>query len=190
MSTPTDTELSLPARHRGRLVVTAIVTVAVVILGVGGWRVHGYFYDAPFMQIPPGYSSVEANTCKTGETLYFGYTFLPTREVRLTGAELVGASDAFTIVGIYGINQAQNGKAMFGGGTEQSWDQYGYSKDRLYPVSAVDLNVGGTNWWLVAKIIPRRTGQQTIQGVKVYYTAGSRSGSAVYNERVITDCAK
>lgn len=190
MSTPTDTELSQPTRHRRRLIVTAIVTAGVVVLSVGGWLVHGYFYDASLMQVPPGYSDVEANTCTTGQTLYFGYTFVPTQEVRLTRAELIGASDAFTIEGIYGINQAQNGKAMFGGGTEQSWNQYGYSKDHLYPVSAVDLNAGGTNWWLVAKVIPRKTGVQTIQGIKVNYTAGLRSGSAVYNERVTTNCTR
>ena len=190
MSTLIETEASRPTRHRRRLVDAVIGTATVMVLGVAGWLVHGYFYDASFMQIAPGYSAVEINTCTTGETFYFGYSFVPTREVHFTGAELVGVSDAFTVEGIYAINQAQSAKALFGGGTEQSWVRYGYSKDRLYPVSAVDLNTRGSNWWLVAKIIPRKTGQHTIQGIKVYYTAGLRSGSAVLNEKVITDCAK
>jgi len=162
---------------------------AVAALSVAGWLIHSYFYDASFMQVPPP-SSVEANTCTTGETLYFGYAFTPSRDVRLTGAELIGISDAFTVEGIYGINQAESHKPMFGGGTQQSWDRYGYSNDHLYPVSAVDLNASGTNWWLVAKIVPRQAGKQAIDGIRVHYTAGGRSGSAVYNEKIVTNCAK
>src|SRR5947209_4705889 len=108
LSTPTETELPQPLHHRPRRVVATIVAAAVTMLGVAGWLVHSFFYDASFMQVPPGYSSTEISTCATGETLYFGFAFAPTRDVRLTGAELVGASDAFTVVGIYGINQKQN----------------------------------------------------------------------------------
>jgi hypothetical protein len=162
-----------------------------LLLCVVGWLAHGYVYDASFMQVPDESSGYEVNTCHTGDTLYFGYFFTPTRAVHLTGAELVGVPEGFTIKGIYAVNRAQSKLIAVGAATQQNWNQQGYSKAHLYPVTDVSLPAGGMGeWWLVAEIVPTKPGTQTIQGIKVSYNSGWRSGSTVYNEQVTTDCAK
>ena len=162
------------------------------MLGVAGWLVHGYVYDASFMQVPDGNSGYEVDTCHTGGALYFGYFVAPTRPVRLTGAQLVGVPGGFTVEGIYAVNRAQSKKTPVGEASQASWERMGYSSVHLYPVTDVDLPAGATmgDWWLVAKIIPTRPGKQTIQGIKVSYSSGWRSGTAVYNEQVTTDCSE
>jgi hypothetical protein len=168
----------------------AIATVCATLVGVAAWLVHGYFYNASFMQPGSGYSNATANTCATGETLYFGYTFMPIRDVHLTGAELVGVPATFTVEGIYAVNRAHSSQGVFIGGTQASWDHDGYSGVRLHSVTDVNLPAGGMGgWWLVARVVPHATGTQTIQGIRVFYTSGSRSGSTVYNQQAASDCA-
>jgi hypothetical protein len=168
----------------------AIAAVGATLLGVAAWVIHGYFYDASFMRADLGYSNATVNTCTTGETLYFGYTFMPTRDVHLTGAELVGVPATFTVQGIYAVDRARSGQGVFIGGTQANWDHDGYSGTRLHPVTDVNLPVGGMGgWWLVAKVVPHATGTQTIQGIRVFYTSGSRSGSTVYDQQAASDCA-
>lgn len=143
------------------------------------------------MTVPPGYSGLVLNLCVTGETQYYGYEFTPTRDVHLTGAELVGVPDSFTVEGIYAVSLTQSKKPALAGGTQQDWDKMGYSGARLYPVSTVDLPAGGMgDWWIVAKVVPHKPGKQMIQGIRVYYTAGSRSGSTVYNEQATSNCPR
>lgn len=169
----------------------AVAVVLAVALAVAGWFVHGYYYDASFMDVPPGNSGLVLNLCVTGETQYYGYEFVPTRDVRLTGAELVGVPDSFTVVGIYAVSLMQSKKPALAGGTQQDWDRMGYSQTRLYPLSAVTLPAGGMgDWWIVAKVVPHKPGKQMIQGIRVYYTSGSRSGSTVYNEQATSNCPK
>lgn len=170
---------------------SAIAVVSAVALAAAAWLIHGYYYDASFMEVPAGDSGLILNRCTTGETQYYGYEFTPTRNVHLTSAELVGVPDSFTVVGIYAVSLKQSKQAALAGGTQQDWDQMGYSKTYLYPVSAVNLPAGGMGgWWLVAKVVPHKPGKQTIQGIRVYYTSGSRSGSTVYNEQAVSDCPK
>ena len=174
-----------------RKVIAAVAAAAsAAVLTTAGLLGHSYFYDATFMQVPPGYSTVTQGSCTTGQPLYFGYNFEPTRDVQITGVELQAAPDAFTVEGVYAVNQAQNGKPMLGAGTQQDWDQNGYSKDHLYPVAGVELHTGGADWWFVAKIIPLKRGQQEIPTITVSYRSGDRSGSTVYPEQVITTCPK
>ena len=163
--------------------------MSAVVLGVAGWLGHDYAYDANFMQVPDGNSGYKVDTCRTGDVLFFGYFFMPTRDVHLTGAELVGVPAGFTVAGICAVNTVQSKKMAVGAATQQDWDRMGYSKAHLYPVSAADLPAGGMgHWWLVAKIVPNKPGKQMIQGIRVSYTSGWRSGSTVYNEQVTTDC--
>ena len=168
-----------------------IAAVAAVTLAIAGWLIHGYYYDASFMDVPPGDSGLVLNACATGETQYYGYEFTPTRDVHLTGAQLVGVPDSFTVVGIYAVSLTQSKEPALAGGTQQDWDRMGYSKTHLYPVSAVNLPAGGMgDWWIVAKVVPHKAGKQMIQGIRVYYSSGSRSGSTVYNEQATSNCSK
>lgn len=184
-----DVDPATPTRRRRRMVAAAITVVTAVVCCVGGWLVHGYLYDASFMHVPDGYTGVSTSTCETGEALYIGYEFLPTHSVHLTGAELVGVSGGLTIDGVYAVNARQSNLMVVGGATQQDWDRMGYSKAHLYPVSDVNLPAGGMgDWWLVAKIVPNKPDKQMIQGIRVSYSSGWRSGSTVYNERVTSDC--
>jgi hypothetical protein len=167
----------------------SIAGLAAVILGLAGWLAHDYLYDASFMQVPAGSSGYEIDTCRTGGALYFGYFFTPTRAVHLTGVQLVGVPDGFTVEGIYAVNRLKSKKIAVGAATQQDWDRMGYSGVHLYSVSDVSLPAGGMGeWWLVAKIVPSEPGKQTIEGIRVSYNSGWRSGSTVYDEQVTTDC--
>lgn len=192
MSIPTSAEPTRPVGRRRKVVGWAtIAAVTAVVLGVSGWLGHGYLYDASFMQVPDGNSGYEVDTCESGDALYFGYFFTPTQAVHLTGAELVGVPDGFAVEGVYAVNRAQSKKMAVGAATQQDWDKMGYAGVHLYPVADVDLPAGGMgDWWLVAKVVPDKPGRQTIQGIRVSYTSGWRSGSSVYREQVTTDCSQ
>ena len=51
---------------------------------------------------------------------------------------------ASTVVGIYAVSLTRSREPALAGGTQQDWERMGYSKTRLYPVSAVNLPARGT----------------------------------------------
>jgi hypothetical protein len=180
-------------RHSRRLVRLAVALAACLALGLGAWFgfIHSYFYDAPFMQAQSGSSTQTINVCTVGEAQYFGYPLAPSHSLRITGAELVGVPSTYTVEGVYAVN-TDNGKyIMFGGGTQQDWTRMGYATAHLYPVTAVNLADGKWDgWWLVAKVVPHQPGLQTIQGIRISYKSGWRSGTVVFNEAAASTCTK
>jgi hypothetical protein len=173
--------------HRKRWVLA--ISVAVVVSLALGWFVfvRSYFFDATFMAQQSG-SSTTTVGCHPGDTEYFGYPLEATHGLQITGVSLVGVPSSYTVEGIYAVNIDGGKYAPFGGGTQSQWDDSGYGTARLYPVTAVNTAAGPSGWWLVAKVVPHELGLQTIQGIKIDYKSGWRSGSVIYNESAASNC--
>lgn len=178
-------------QSRRRIAGLVATLTALVVLCVATWLVHGYFYDAALMQFPGASSTTTANTCTVGQPLYFGYTFTPTQDVRLTGVELVGVPSTVSVDSVFAMNSESGKYIAIGEADTISWAQGGYATDPLHPVTDVALPAGRTGgWWITAKVIPRATGIQEIQGIRVSYTAGWRSGSTTFAMRIASNCSK
>ena len=177
-------------RRRSRWILgIALALVAGLTLAWFGF-VKNYFFNATFMAPQSGSSTTTLNGgCSAGQAQYFGYPLEAIHGLRVTGAELVGVPSTYTVDGIYAVNSEGNKFAVFGGGTEQAWDESGYDKAHLYPVTAVNTATDPYSWWLVAKVVPNKPGLNTIQGIRIYYKSGWRSGSVVYNEAVASNCS-
>lgn len=173
--------------HRWRL--TLGISAALAAGLAFGWFAfaQGYFFHAAFMTQQSG-SSITTVGCHPGDTEYFGYPLEATHGLQITGASLVDVPSSYTVVGIYAVSIDGGKYAPFGGGTQVQWNDSGYGSASLHPVSAVNTAAGPSDWWLVAEVVPHGLGLQTIQGIKIDYKSGWRSGSVVYNESAASNC--
>src|SRR6185312_9891190 len=112
-------------RERG-----AIAAVGGLLVVLGAWWAHGYFYDADFYPAGSGYSETDSSTCHLGQAIYLGYPVVPNGPVRLTGAQLVDVPPSVTVEGIWVV---KGGPLMTGFG-EADWAKSG-NPERMYPIS-------------------------------------------------------
>lgn len=162
-----------------------------VALVVAARVAYVYYFDASFMYVPPGYSQAGPDDCTVGTPLYFGFQFDPTRGVHLTGAELVGVPASVDVEGVYAINTDGAKYPVTLVSDQQYWAKRGYLTAKLYPISSVSLPQGSMGkWWIVAKVVPRETGQNIISGINVSYESGWRSGSSFYRQEAGFNCSK
>lgn len=177
-------------RHRIPRRRFALSAVLVVTLGFGGYAVHDYLFNAPFIQSGEGGSVVTA-ACQIGQPIEVGYGIGSSHDVQLTGAELDGVPGSVTVEGIYAVKMSDSPLTTVSPWRQQSWTGPNKTQVPLYPLTGLTIKASdqGGGWWLAARIVPHASGQLTIQGIRVFYKSGLRSGSAAYGGTVTLNCS-
>lgn len=172
--------------------VTAAILLLALVLGVVYLTVRPRASHA--LQPPDATLTTMADsTCHVGDREYFGLVGFPvtgSQPVHVTRAELTGLPSGLRVAELAAVSVSETKAPILGGAAQADWVGQGYAAMPTHPVTDIVLQPKTTRpaWWLLVKVQVTAAGKQSTTGVKFWYRAGDRHGTATFKYQVGSDC--